>query len=264
MALVVAIANQKGGVGKTTTAVNLSASLAVAEQRVLIIDADPQGNASSGLGCDPGSDGKELYSALLGEATLEETISQTELPRLQVVASSRDLAGAEIELIDEGDRALRLRRALQPVRRQYDYVFIDCPPSLGILTINALVAADTVLVPMQAEYYSLEGLGSLMNTIGRVRGTLNPTLRLDGVLLTMFDPRNNLANQVAVEVSKHFRVYDTVIPRNVRLAEAPSYGKPIVLYDPSSKGAHGYLNLASEILDRHVTVVNDDRDGRSE
>ena len=256
MALVVAVANQKGGVGKTTTAVNLSASLAVAEQRVLLIDADPQGNASSGLGHSREADGRELYTALLGDTNLEESILQTELPRLQMVASSANLAAAEIELIDETDRALRLRRSLQPVRKQYDYVFIDCPPSLGILTINALVAADTVMVPMQAEYYSLEGLGSLLNTINRVRGTLNPPLRLDGVLLTMFDPRNNLATQVAMEVGKHFRVYDTVIPRNVRLAEAPSYGKPIVLYDPSSRGAHGYLNLASEILDRHVTVVN--------
>ena len=264
MALVVAVANQKGGVGKTTTAVNLSVSLAVAEQRVLLVDADPQGNASSGLGYDRKIDGKELYTALLGDATLQQNIVQTELPQLQLVASSTNLAGAEIELIDESDRALRLRHSLQPVRKQYDYVFIDCPPSLGILTINALVAADTVMVPMQAEYYSLEGLSNLMNTINRVRGTLNPPLRLDGVLLTMFDPRNNLANQVAAEVAKHFRIYDTVIPRNVRLAEAPSYGKPIVLYDPTSKGAHGYLNLASEILDRHVTVVNDEWDGRSE
>jgi chromosome partitioning protein len=255
MSRVVAISNQKGGVGKTTTAVNLAASLAVAEQRVLLVDVDPQGNASSGVGVSERSLERSLYPVLFREVTIHDVSQPTELPYLRVVPACRDLAGVEIELVDQPDRALRLREALAPVRDEYDFIFVDCPPSLGILTVNALVAADVVLVPMQAEYYALEGLSDLVSTIERVRGTLNPALALDGVLLTMFDPRNNLSNQVAEEVRKHFHVFDTVIPRNVRLAEAPSYGRPAILYDAGSRGSHGYLSLAREILDHRSQAL---------
>ncbi len=248
MSLVVAVANQKGGVGKTTTAVNLGASLAVAEQRVLLIDMDPQGNASSGVGRPSRSAPQGTYQVLIGQASLRDVILQTELPHLHIAPSSPDLAAAESELVDEEDRAQRLRDEIARVRDDYDFVVIDCPPSLGLLTLNALCAADAVLVPMQCEYFALEGLANLSGTIERVRAHLNPTLRILGVILTMYDPRNKLAIEVATEVRKHFHVYDTVIPRNVRLAEAPSHGKPVVLYDAASKGAHGYLNLAREIL----------------
>jgi len=249
MGRVVAISNQKGGVGKTTTAVNLAASLAVAEKRVLLIDLDPQGNASSGVGVMERTAERSLYPVLFAEATIDEVKRGTELPYLDVVPSARDLAGVEIELATAEARSTRLRDALHGVREQYDYVLLDCPPSLGILTLNALAAADVVLVPMQAEYYALEGLSDLAGTIERVRGTLNPELQIEGVLLTMYDARNNLSTQVADEVRKHFRVFDTIIPRNVRLAEAPSYGRPVILYDAASRGSHGYLSLAREILE---------------
>jgi chromosome partitioning protein len=254
MSRVVAVSNQKGGVGKTTTAVNLAASLAVAEQRVLLVDMDPQGNASSGVGVSERSLEQSLYPVLFREKTLREVSRPTELPFLHVVPACRDLAGVEIELVDADDRALRLRECLEPVLGDYDFIFLDCPPSLGVLTVNALVAADVVLVPMQAEYYALEGLSDLVSTIERVRNALNPPLQIDGVLLTMFDPRNNLSNQVAEEVRKHFHVFETVIPRNVRLAEAPSYGRPAILYDAGSRGSHGYLSLAREILDQRPAV----------
>ncbi len=249
MGRIVAIANQKGGVGKTTTAVNLAASLAIAEQRVLLIDLDPQGNATSGLGHPHREVERGTYEMLIGEATLDEILLGTELTQLSVAPSSPDLAAASLELVDEETRFTRLRDAVRAQRDDWDWILIDCPPSLGLLTINALTAADTVLVPMQCEYYALEGLGDLIDTVQRIKASLNARLELDGVLLTMWDPRSNLSHDVAGEVQKHFRVYETRIPRNVRLAEAPSHGKPVILYDASSRGSHGYLNLAREILD---------------
>ncbi len=249
MGRVVAVANQKGGVGKTTTAVNLAASLAVAEQNVLLVDLDPQGNASTGVGWSPGSFQQGVYRVLLGEMEVVEVARPTEIPFLQVVGATPDLVAIEQELIGAEDRATRLRSALASVQQRYDFIIVDCPPSLGVLTINALTAADLVVVPMQCEYYALEGLSQLVDTVDRVRNGLNPSLELHGVLLTMFDPRNNLATEVAGEVRRHFHVYETVIPRNIRLAEAPSHGKPVILYDAASRGSSGYLNLARELLD---------------
>jgi chromosome partitioning protein len=250
MASVVAITNQKGGVGKTTTAVNLAASLAVAEQRVLLIDIDPQGNATSGVGISPRAQQIGSYDVLVGRSSIAEAARETELPCLSILPSSADLSAVEIEFVDLEDRATRLKDAIELVRDAYDFVLIDCPPSLGLLTLNALAASHSVLVPMQCEYYALEGISHLMNTIERVRSGLNPSLYVHGVLLTMYDPRSNLANQVASELREHFHVYETVIPRNIRLAEAPSHGKPVILYDAGSKGSQGYLSLAREILDR--------------
>jgi chromosome partitioning protein len=254
MARVIAVANQKGGVGKTTTAVNLAASLATAEKRVLVVDIDPQGNASSGLGHLRGSapEGGSIYDVLLGETPLEAVVRPTELGHLGLVPAGADLAGAEIELVGMEGREQRLRRALETVRDHYDFVLIDTPPSLGLLTLNALVAADAVLVPLQCEYYALEGLSDLRNTVALVERSLNPGLDIEGIVLCMVDTRQNLTEQVAGEVRSHFdgKVYDTVIPRNVRLSEAPSFGKPALLYDVSSKGARSYLELAREFLAR--------------
>jgi chromosome partitioning protein len=247
--VIFAVANQKGGVGKTTTSVNLAASLAAAEQRTLLIDCDPQGNASSGVGVRQHSVEVSLYDVLIGRSTLAEAICPTAVPLLFLVPATQDLVAAELELVDATDRATKLRGVLAGNVSAFDYVILDCPPSLGLLTLNALAAAHRVLVPLQCEYYALEGLTHLMGTIDRVRGSLNPDLSVEGIVLTMFDGRNSLTHQVADEVKAHFHVFDAIIPRNVKLSEAPSHGKPALLYDVQSKGAQGYLSLAREILD---------------
>jgi chromosome partitioning protein len=248
---IICVVNQKGGVGKTTTAVNLAASVAAAEKKTLLLDMDPQGNASSAVGHPAGTHERTVYDVLIGESTLEEVTQGTDVPTLFVAPATQDLVAAEIELVDDPMRATKLKDALAKVQDEYEYVFIDCPPSLGLLTLNALVATTSVLVPLQCEYFALEGLTHLMATIDRVRNGMNKDLEVEGVVLTMFDPRNNLAHQVADEVRKHFFVFDAIIPRNVRLSEPPSHGKPVLLYDASSKGAQGYLALARELLQRH-------------
>jgi chromosome partitioning protein len=250
---VIAIANQKGGVGKTTSAVNLAASLAVAEQRTLLIDGDPQGNATSGIGIAREQLGATLYDVLLGDATLDEAIHHgVQFRHLDVLPATPDLAAAEVELVDRPDRTEKMRDALAPVLERYDYVLIDCPPSLGLITLNLLAAADALLIPVQCEYYALEGLSQLLNTVHLVQQGVNPRLAIDGVLLTMFDNRLNLSRQVAADAREYFggRVFQSVIPRNVRLAEAPSFGKPIILYDVASIGAQAYLQVAQELMAR--------------
>jgi chromosome partitioning protein len=252
MSRVIAIANQKGGVGKTTTAINLGASLAVAEQHTLIVDIDPQGNASSGLGLEGREDGPTIYDVLVeGRPAAECVVRGLHFDHLDLIPSTRDLVGAEIELVGTGDRESVLRRALEPIRGEYDFILVDCPPSLGLLTLNTLTAADSVLIPIQCEFYALEGLSQLLNTVRLVQKGLNPGLEIEGVLLTMYDRRLNLSKQVADEAHEYFgdKVYQTAIPRNVRLAEAPSFGKPIVHYDVLSAGAQSYLALAQEIVD---------------
>ena len=250
MAKIIATANQKGGVGKTTTAVNLAACLADAGKKVLLVDLDPQGNATSGLGVSV-KGGYELYSVMTGEYPAEKAIRVTRFKNLSVLPSSVDLSGCEIELVGEEGRESVLKRALAPVRENYDYIFIDSPPSLGLLTLNALTAADSVLVPIQCEYYALEGVGQLMNTLTLVRKRLNPALDVEGVVLTMLDGRTNLGLQVVSEVKRYFKgkVFATVVPRNVRLSEAPSHGLPINVYDPRSAGAEAYRRLAEEFIE---------------
>ena len=246
---VLAIANQKGGVGKTTTAVNLGSALAEAGLRVLVVDLDPQGNASTGLGVNPRDLDSSVYDVIMNDAPLEDCVEPTSLKNLFVAPATIDLAGAEIELVPAMSRELKLRRAINAIRDDYDIVLIDCPPSLGLLTVNGLAAADDVIVPIQCEYYALEGLGQLLRNVGLVRGNLNPTLDVRGIVLTMYDARTKLADQVEAEVRAHFgpKVYETVVPRTVRLSEAPSFGQPIIVFDPSSRGAQAYRDLAEEV-----------------
>jgi chromosome partitioning protein len=247
---IIAVANQKGGVGKTTTAVNLSSCLAAAEKKTLLIDLDPQANSTSGVGFDKNLVEGSVYDILIGRKEVGEVIKPTDLQFLNVIPSGISLVGAEVELVSVLSRESRLKSALRPIADQYDYIIIDCPPSLGLLTVNALTAASSVLIPIQCEYYALEGLGQLMNTVKLVQQHLNPSLQVEGILLTMFDGRLNLSKQVSDEVRKHFdkKVYQTVIARNVRLSEAPSFGKPIILYDILSSGAENYMALTKEVM----------------
>lgn len=250
---ILAIANQKGGVGKTTTAVNLSASLAHLGRKVLLVDLDPQGNATMGVGIDKAKLASSVYNLLLGATPIQEIIQRSESAGIDVLPANRNLAGAEVELVNQEHRESRLKNALAQVADQYDYIILDCPPALTLLTLNGLVAADAVLIPMQCEYYALEGLSDLVNTLKRVKQSMNRHIEIEGLLRTMFDPRSTLAQQVSDQLIKHYtsKLYHTVIPRNIRLAEAPSYGRPILSYDKNSKGALAYLQLAEELLARH-------------
>ncbi|WP_420402928.1 ParA family protein [Nisaea sp.] len=258
---ILAVVNQKGGVGKTTTTINLATALAACQKKVLVIDLDPQGNASTGLGVPRMNRDEDSYSVLIGASAIADATLETEVPRLSIVPSSQDLSGAEIELVTIEDREFRLREALvrhmAPGTNTYDYILIDCPPSLGLLTLNALVAADAVLVPLQCEFYALEGLSQLMRTVERVRTAFNPDLEIQGVVLTMFDRRNNLSIAVAEDVREHFgdKVYRTVIPRNVRVSEAPSHGLPVIVYDMRCSGSQAYIHLASEVMKRERSVA---------
>ena len=254
---ILAIANQKGGVGKTTTAINLGTALAAIQQRVLIIDLDPQGNASTGLGVAHNNRKINAYHVMIGQAELLDAVHDTEIPNLKVMTSGPDLYGAEIELIDANAREYRLREALVQARGSYDYILIDCPPALSLLTVNALVAAQAVLVPLQCEFFALEGIAQLVKTITMIQQTLNPALDLQGIVLTMHDKRNNLSDLVANDVREHFgeKVYNTVIPRNIKVSEAPSHGKPVLLYDINCLGSQAYLNLAGELIQREKRIL---------
>lgn len=254
MGKIISLANQKGGVGKTTTTINLAASLAVLEQKVLIIDADPQANATSGLGFDLRNVQSSIYECIVNEVEADKATLATGIDNLDIIPSHIDLVGAEIEMLNLPNREKVLKSALETLKDKYDFIFIDCSPSLGLITVNALTASDSVIIPVQCEYFALEGLGKLLNTIKIIQNRLNPELEIEGFLLTMYDGRLNLSNQVLEEVKHHFQemVFDTIIQRNVKLSEAPSYGKPVVLYDASSKGAINHMNLAREILQRNA------------
>jgi len=253
MGKTIAIANQKGGVGKTTTAINLAASLAVLEHKTLLIDTDPQANATSGLGIDPNSVKESIYECIINNLDPHEVIRETETPNLYLLPARIDLVGAEVEIVDLPDRDMMMKRSIEPLKNEYDFIIIDCSPSLGVVTVNSLTAADSVIIPVQCEYFALEGLGKLLYTIKLVQGNLNPQLDIEGILLTMFDVRLRLSKQVVEEVKTHFQnmVFDTLINRDTRLGEAPSFGKPILLYDASNRGAMNYLNLAREILKKN-------------
>lgn len=261
MGKIISIANQKGGVGKTTTAVNLSASLAVLEYKVLLIDADPQANATSGLGADPENLENSAYECFLGQAAVKDCIIETDTPNLYLLPTRIDLVGAEIDLVNEKKREYFIARALEPIKNDYDFILIDCSPSLGLITVNALTASDSVIIPIQSEYFALEGLGKLLNTIRIVQTRLNPNLSIEGLLITMYDARLRLARQVVEDVRSHFKqmVFDTLIFRNTKLAEAPSYGKSIIMHDAACSGALNYINLANEILKRNGIVKSNNK-----